>query len=199
MPYISTHNPMRFTLRASLVRSLVGSSGRLEIKQQKQASIYKLGQFGAAGLERENFHAAGAAFPGKRQIRLRKSRERLALKIALSVSRFLSLQRAKGKLRDGCVNVSRSVLQKKNTHRTSAMGRSGRILGDIQPCRAVQVVDSGVPLGLQAILKSRALACTRLQQAAEQIAAFDALDTAVPPLYCCETVCCSAFRGALFA
>ena len=52
---------------------------------------------------------------------------------ALSIS-LLSLAPAeneRGKLlRDGCVNVSQSVKQKK----------TGRTLGDSQPCRAAQVV-----------------------------------------------------------
>jgi hypothetical protein len=58
--------PVGFTLSGSLLRSLVGSSGRLEIKQQ-EANINL--QIGAIWCWRGNFHAAGAALPKKeRQI-----------------------------------------------------------------------------------------------------------------------------------
>jgi hypothetical protein len=116
------------------VRSLVGSSGELEIKQQEANINLQIGAIWCMRLERGNIHAAGASLPkGKTNLIAKIQSEAGAENSALSIS-LLSLapENERGKLlRDGCVNVSQSVKQNKKT---------GRTLGDGQPCRAAQVV-----------------------------------------------------------
>lgn len=179
----------------------VGSSGRLEIKHQKQASIYKLGQFGAAG-GRERISTQRVLLSKEMTNPIAKIHSGWCWKIhpLLFFSCFLSLQRARGKSRAGCVNVSHSIywtLEQKYTRRTPAMRTSEQT-----PWRQSAVQGSswysGVSLWVSTAAGSQSW---NLERSSHKIATSGSANccvrcTVVP----CrrrhwETVCCSAFHG----